>query len=112
MFNLILHYVVYGLFECYLFCSFWLFRITFLDRLYERMVLSYFENAEINVVLAYKGLKQDEQKSTKKEIIKSKTGWPTIFVNDRRFFAALATYPTLGIFESFIVSFSKELIVN
>lgn len=102
MLNLVLHYVIYGLFECNLFLSYWFYRITFLDRIAETVVLQYLKSAKINVVLAYKKKRKDKNQNGHNEL-NGHPKWPTLVVNDRRFFARIAAHPTLGVFESFIV---------
>lgn len=102
MLHLVLHYVVYGLFEFYLVAAFWFYRITLIDHLFEKLVLSHFKKAKINVLLNYK----KKHSSTKENGNNGRNGsskWPTIVVNDRRLFAAMAAYPTLALGEAFIV---------
>lgn len=111
MLSLILHYIIYGLFDCYFFCAYWFFRITYIDRLVENKSLQFAEKAKINVVLNYKSKEQKEKngfetngnlKNGHERNGESK--WPTITVYDRRVWAKLAAYPTLGLAEGFIVS--------
>lgn len=111
MFNLILHYIIYGLFEVYLFTSYWFLRITFLDHVVEKLAILLATKTKVRVDLAYKRKKDGSQ-----EVYDAVNNgddpddkWPTITVHDRRVFAKMAAYPTLGLGEAFIVSVLKFL---
>lgn len=98
MFNLILHNIVYGLFECYLVLAFWTLRITFLDRLVEKLILFGAKKAKIKLVF-------DCEKEDKNFAKNGRdNNWPTFVVYDRRVFAKVAVYISLGLAEAFMVN--------
>lgn len=104
MFNLILHYVIYGLFEAHLFFGYWFLRITFLDYLSEYVILKMAKKAKVNLVLAYKRKGKDVNQNDVFNLEDSDDKTPTFYIYDRCFFAMATVYPSLGAAEAFIVS--------
>lgn len=116
MFDLVLHDVIFGLFECYLFLAYWFFRLSFLDCFVEKLLIKFGEKHGFNIVLAYKNEKETEVvKNGKNEIngkneVNGQSEQLTATINDGRVLAKIAAYPTLGLAEGFIVS-TFELII-
>lgn len=105
MLNRVLHAVVYAAFEVYLFVSYWFLRVTFLDYLVEYIVLRMFEKAGIRVVWIYRSY---DQQLHRIDLIEKKIT-PSMTIYDRRLFAKIAAYPSLGFYEGFLVSVCEQL---
>lgn len=105
MLNLLLHHIIYGLFEVYLFFGYWFLRITFLDRFAERLIIHLCTKGRIRINRAYlKTANEGQELDTMVDENDTDDKWPTITILDRRSFAKMAVYPTLGVGEAFLVS--------